>query len=332
MSAHLAFRRYRIPLIALWCPVLLGGVLSASIEMTQLFVPGRNCSTLDLLDNVIGSALGVAAGVAFEGIAPSVIGALAFVSRRPADRSARALVFIWIASLLFPLFPVTSLYVWRAKSAMFLDAAWLEPVAMTSAALSWFAAGRLLNAAGFPRVQESLVALILLLPAQILILTLQPTPAVIIGAAIGAAAFCFWGESRAIKRPLGWIFLGLLLARGLVPFHLLAQPQNFIWIPFGASLTSTWQSGIQVLIGKAFYYGTAIWLLRTGGMRMRNATIVVALVLAAIEAAQRYLPDRTPEVTDPIMAILLGLGLWAMAHPQRAKLKMFDPVRPGLRE
>ena len=65
---------------------------------------------------------------------------------------------------------------------------------------------------------------------------------------------------------------------------------------------------------------------------MRNATMLVALVLAAIEAAQRYLPGRTPEVTDPIMAILLGLGLWAIARPQRAKLEMFDPLRPGRRE
>jgi hypothetical protein len=221
-------------------------------------------------------------------------------------------VFIWIAFLLFPLFPVTSLYVLRAKLAVLLDASWPDPIAITSAALSWFAAGRLLDAAGFRRVPESLVTILLLLPVQILIVNLQPTPAVIAGAAIGAVAFCIWGESRAIKRPLGGIFLGLLLARGLVPFHLLAAPQDFTWIPFGASLASTWQAAIQILIGKAFYYATAIWLLRAGGMRMRNATMLVALVLAAIEAAQRYLPGRTPEVTDPIMAILLGTGLWAM--------------------
>jgi hypothetical protein len=69
LSAHLAFRRYRVSLVAFPGPVLLGGLLSALIGMTQLFVRGRHCSTMDLLDNVVGSALGVLAGVMFERIA-----------------------------------------------------------------------------------------------------------------------------------------------------------------------------------------------------------------------------------------------------------------------
>jgi hypothetical protein len=180
----------------------------------------------------------------------------------------------------------------------------------------------LLAAAGFRHFQMSLAALFLLLPAQILIVTLQPEPAAILGAVIAVVVVFYCGVLEGINRPLGWAFLGLLLLRGLVPFHLLAQPQDFTWIPFGASLGSSWQSGFQILIGKIFYYGTAIWLLRAGGIRLRNATVLVALVLAAIEAAQRYLPGRTPEITDPIMAVLAGLGLWAMAPPRSAKLEV----------
>jgi VanZ family protein len=331
-SAHLAmgksvFRRYRVPLVA---PVLLGGLLSASIEMTQLFVPGRNCSALDLLDNVIGSTLGVFAGVMFERIAGPVspaFGGLVFVNRRPADRSALALLFIWIALLLFPLFPVTSLPGLRGKLATFADAPLFDAIPLISSALAWFAAGRLLTAAGFRHVQPSLAALLVLLPAQILIVTLQPEPAGIAGAAIAVVVFCYCGALDGVGRPLGWAFLGLLLLRGLAPFHLLAQPQSITWMPFGGFLAMNWQPGIQILIGKTFYYGTAIWLLRAGGMRMRNATALAALVLAAIEIAQRYLPGRTPEITDPIMAILAGLGIWAMAPHTRAKLKIPHAIR-----
>ena len=93
--------------------------------MTQLFVPFRHCSTLDFLDNVVGAALGMLAGVLFEriaGPAPPPLTALAFVNRRPADRSALALVFLWFAFLFFPFFPVTSLYELRGELALFIDA------------------------------------------------------------------------------------------------------------------------------------------------------------------------------------------------------------------
>ena len=43
---------------------------------------------------------------------------------------------------------------------------------------------------------------------------------------------------------------------------------------------------------------------------MGFSTVAVAGVLAAIEAIQRYLPGRTPEITDPILALVLGAMLW----------------------
>ena len=108
-------------------------------------------------------------------------------------------------------------------------------------------------------------------------------------------------------------FSRALAATRPCPLPLAGATASLHLVSFGASLASTWQTGIQVLIAKAFYYATAIWLLRAGGMRIHRATLLVALVLAAVEAAQTYLPGRTPEITDPILAILLGLALWILA-------------------
>lgn len=48
MSAWLAIRRFTSPVLAVLSPVVLGALLSASIEMVQLFTPHRVCSAVDL--------------------------------------------------------------------------------------------------------------------------------------------------------------------------------------------------------------------------------------------------------------------------------------------
>ena len=114
-----------------------------------------------------------------------------------------------------------------------------------------------------------------------------------------------------------WIFLAVILFRGLSPFHFVAEAAAFNWIPFVATLLGDWQSAAGTLIEKIFYYGTAIWLLRAAGLKLLRSVIAVAVVLAAIEIVQIHLPGRTPEITDPVLAVLLGFVLATLSIPQR---------------
>ena len=68
VTGHLAFRRFGKMWLSLAAPVLICTVWSASIEMIQLFVPGRDTSALDLATNMIGSIIGVILAVALEDI------------------------------------------------------------------------------------------------------------------------------------------------------------------------------------------------------------------------------------------------------------------------
>jgi VanZ family protein len=95
----------------------------------------------------------------------------------------------------------------------------------------------------------------------------------------------------------------------------------FTWIPFGGFLGDDWQAGIQVFLEKAFYYGTAIWLLRAAGTRLWQAAALVAAVLAGIEAAQIHLPGRIAEVTDPILAVLLAAGLAILSRETETRFR-----------
>ena len=65
MSAYLAFRRFKSVALEFLAPVALGALLSASMEMLQLFTPHRQCSAIDLVNNTLGSGGGMLDGFAF---------------------------------------------------------------------------------------------------------------------------------------------------------------------------------------------------------------------------------------------------------------------------
>jgi hypothetical protein len=64
-----------------------------------------------------------------------------------------------------------------------------------------------------------------------------------------------------------------------------------------------------VLFGKVFLYGSLLWLLRASGIAPVPGAIAVIVLLSVIEFAQIWLPGRTPETTDPMLAAILALGL-----------------------
>jgi VanZ family protein len=307
LTAHFAFRG-RVPrFFDLYGPVLLGLVLSTSVELTQLFEPQRNASVIDIMTNVAGTALGVFFGVVFDAVAtPSVP---AKTSQRPTDQSALALLFIGAAYFLFPFFPVLGLHGLIPKLTAFARAPVFDVTQLLSGLALWFAGGLLLKAANVRPARVWLAVWLLVLPLQFVIVGRQPVPSLMIGAAAGALLFAWRGRKARVRPAEAWIFLVVILVRGLWPFHFMAQLNVFSWIPFGGFLGDDWQAGIQVLLEKAFYYGTAVWLLRAAGMRLWQGAASVAIVLAFIEIVQIRLPGRIAETTDPLLALLLAAAM-----------------------
>lgn len=310
ISAFLAFRRFRYT-----GPVILGAILSGCIEMSQLFAPGRQCSTLDLMNNIAGSALGVLAGMLFEKIAGPV--RPGFAGYRAPDPSALASLFCWVASMLFPLFPVMHLAEWHHKLSAFVQGSPLAPIPLISAAATWIAIAFMVGAMRVRRIGLWLAFSLLLIPAQFAIVTRQPLPADMIGAALGVVLFLATETIPSTIAFAAWGFVAVLALRGLAPFHWEAHGQSFTWMPFAGFLHTDWQYAIQVILQKTFYYGAAIWMLRRAALQWLTAICIVFSVLTAIEILQTHLPGRTAEITDPLLAILAGLGLRILERPTR---------------
>jgi VanZ family protein len=308
MSAYLAFRRTRLRFIAIVAPVApvaLGAVLSASIEMLQLYVPGRHCSTLDLAMNILGSALGVAAGLAFVAITDLPPNGPDF---RVRDRNAVVLLFCWVGFLLFPLFPSFSIPELRDKIAVFAHGRLLAPGPLALSVAEWFAVGRLLAATGARSPLAWLAGLFAFIPVQFILVNHYPVLADFEGPFLAMLIFLLCRQARCADCVAGVALLIAAALRALAPFRLAAFPQPFLWIPFGGFLLNSWQTSVSILLGKLFQYGASVWLLSRSAVGLLGATVVVAVVLAAIEVVQTRMPGHVPEITDPLLAILLGLA------------------------
>ena len=71
---------------------------------------------------------------------------------------------------------------------------------------------------------------------------------------------------------------------------------------------------------KCFFYGALIALISARGGRPLAAAVAVAICLSMIEAAQMFLPQRTAESTDPILALILGFVI-GLGAPRRQPLR-----------
>lgn len=305
MSGYLAFHKVRNQALRIGGLVLFGFVLSASIEMLQLLVPGRRCGAIDLLNNTIGTAGGVIAATLFE----AVVGRkwMDGHSRRAVDRSALALLLIWVGSLLFPLFPVMWLAVFRGKLVSISQAPLFEFGTFVAALASWYAAGLMLRSVVSDRFW--LWASVALIPAQFFIMSRVPSLSALVGAIAGVVLFV-----TLKRRPVGWIFLALMVLRGLSPFRV-GAPHSFSLVPFGGFLSMDWQTGIRVLLEKFWNMGAAVWIFRAERMPLDRAIVIVTVVAALIEVGQMFLPGRTAEITDPMLVVLAGLAIRALGRP-----------------
>ena len=122
----------------------------------------------------------------------------------------------------------------------------------------------------------------------------------------------------------GW--QALLLAFAIVgasylPLQWRDSPATFSWIPFSGALGSNVVLNVIATWKKLVLYGLLIWLLREAGLSF-SATRPADAAAAAVRVSewfQVYMRGATPEITDPLLALGLGVGHGAAAAaPQRS--------------
>ncbi len=300
-------------------------LLSTCVELAQLFDSGRVTSLYDVVCNTIGAVIGVGLAGSFPG---AISGAINEIESKGAFRptSALALLYLWAGAELFPFIPSLRLSTLHVKLAILRHPQNWPSRDLFEGFAGWLAFGLLVEAlAGRSKALRWAPAALLVIPFKLLIAGRTMTGSEVAGAFCGIAASALLGSSLRTKSVAGLFALIAIVAAGLTPFRFVSQPQHFTWIPFLPLLEAPWESVFQILLEKSYLYGSAIWLLRQGGRGWLASTLMVAIPLALVEAVQIHLPGHTPEVTDPILAMLLGASL--MLLDQRRPNAAGDALR-----
>jgi VanZ family protein len=308
LAAVLAFRQRRSRGFAATAAIAFGFLLSVGMELLQVYVPGRDPSLLDVLTNTLGTAAGAGVAIYFES------GIRRLMERRAGQFRAAAtlLLLVWAVGELYPLFPEIGRSHLRQELTLLFRFRGLSVVETWANAAEWFAAGLALDAILAHMRTFGLAIAMLCVPAQMFIAGRSLTPAEIAGALLALALWHFVRrESRA--RWCAWMLGSAILLRQFQPFYFLAVPQPFSWIPFAATLESSRDAATAIIARKAFDYGALIWALRCAGQPFVRAGLAVAVALGATEAIQTYLPGRSPEITDPLLALLMMVLLRSLS-------------------
>jgi VanZ family protein len=300
---------------------LAGGTLSTTMELTQYYIAGRVSAADDVYANLIGTLLGAIAGN-FAG------GDFLWLPFRDiaANRVPCLLLALWLAYRLYPYVPTIDLHkYWDAlKPVVFHPRPTGYDLFRYTAV--WLTVGSLIEAVGGRRRGWLLFPLFItaVLSAKVVIIGKTLSAAEIAGAATALVVWLLLAISvsariRVIATAL--LLSAYIVAERLEPFQFSAYGRAFGWIPFRSFLYGSVEVNITSFLEKAFLYGALIWLLEKSGLRSGRSTIIVAILLFAASWAETYLPDRSAEITDALMALLIGIIIALVKTPTEGSRK-----------
>jgi hypothetical protein len=121
--------------------------------------------------------------------------------------------------------------------------------------------------------------------------------------------------------------VALLVIEELAPFDFTPQAARFDFWPFMGWVNGSWDNGWLTLdwvqlFGKLFLYGALLWVVREWGASTDFAFGVMLTIAVVIETLQIWLPAEYASITDPLLA--LGIGLVFRSLYKRAKPRAFS--------
>jgi VanZ family protein len=305
------------PLQRLSWTVLIGTTLSCAIEMLQVHAPSRVSSLTDVVVNACGTLVGASIALIYVEIG-STIRIPGIAPGRP-DPAPLGIVFLWLAFRLAPFFPALD---WQ-KFKEALRPIFLEPrfglLDTYRYMIGWLVVGyavRCLWRREYAMHALLAMVLIVLLGRIIVVGKVLVAPeilALVISIPLAAVMVALTDQRRA--GLLALLLASVIALQGLKPFELLAQPHSFSWVPFMNSLSDSLEVNYSILLEKGFWYFSLVWLLTRRGIGILPATAMTTLLVALVEVAQLWLPQRSAEITDPLLAFGAGIIVALFSRP-----------------
>jgi len=280
---------------------VVGGALSAGIELTQFFDVSRASELSDVTTNFTG----VVAGALIE------TGARAWLRRVEWRPFAIILIVAQLGAWLYP-------YVPSFHPHAALDVArYFDPIGIYRQTVFWLAVAMLLEelmgAARAKLAAPAIAAFVIL--ARLAIPGAAMTGNDLAGAALGVLAWVFVLSKIQARAPIvAGLFSVFVIVDALRPFTFLPSAREFGWTPFLSFIDGPRGNASRVFLEKTFTYGSLLWLLTRSGLAWLPATLSAASLVFVLRIAQVWLPGRSAEITDVLMILILAAVMKVVAR------------------
>lgn len=284
---------------------LFGLALCTGVELAQYFDVGRDDNMSDIYLNTFGSLLG--------GVAAAIFGSPTRylpVARLAANPFPLLLLVAMLGYHLFPYVPTIDLHKYWVALKPLVIAPRLNWHDVLRYGALWLTASCLIGElVGFAWSRLFVVLFTAgVFAAKVMITSLVVTPSEVVGAVVALVAWFAIGRRRRLALiATALVLLVSIVVERLEPFQFEETPRAFGWLPFRGFLGGSISVNTAALMEKFFLYGSLIWLAAEALFPLWLSTLSVAMLLFATSVAETYLPGRSAEITDAVMAIIIGI-------------------------
>ncbi len=286
---------------------ILGVLLALALQLIQIYLPSRDANLQDVAWNFIGTASGLLLGLSVKNFFTQSTRTSSYILLTP-----WVLIGVWLAYRLIPFVP--SIDFQGVKDS--LKPLYLHPELIFRSVFHDTVAWSLV--AYFLRIGHRSGSYDIYLPLlifvtfllEILIVSNVVSASNVVGAVL--AIILWWGVLRWTPRCeniLALLLFSMLIFVGLAPFTQYPEAIAFNWLPFHGFLGGSMYINSQVACWKIFLYGSLVYLMWKGGCSTFTGVLIPVVGVALIEFAQTRFSGHTPEISDPILVILIALTL-----------------------
>jgi hypothetical protein len=291
-----------------------GVLLSVWMELAQYQDAGHVTTMGDVYASAIGLVLGITAGLILQGRRWSVMRALGV------ERVEAILLLLWAGDRLYPYVPVASaLSLAEIVAPVMAPLTAVDPANLARESIRWLVVAYLaesLSGGGWWRLFPMFV--LGEFAARVFIAGQTLSQADTCGAVV---AFLLWSLLRhaAFGRALLAVGLvALVVTIRLAPFDFVGLPHGFGWLPFQSLMSVPLEQNVRTFFADGFLYGGLIWMLTRVRIPISVATFLTVLLLLLLAMAQCWTTGPAGEVTDALMAALIGCVLFLLGGTETA--------------
>jgi VanZ family protein len=293
----------RIGISQLALTILIGIALSFTMEVLQYYDTGRDTEATDLYANTLGTAIGAGIGWFFGQDFRLPLLREISVNRVPA-----LLLTAWLGYRLYPYVPTIDLHkYWNALKPVFLYPQ-LTPDSLFRHVAVWLSICVMIEKIAGDRGASGLIGRFaaFLIFSSVLVISTRVTAAQIAGIVVAFAIWRILPTWRA-RVVIAAATMGIyVVVFRLDPFVFSDSSGPYSWMPFLSFMQGSIDIDVESFFEKFFLYGGLIWLLAEAGMATRLATLLVAAIVLGASFAEVFIPGRSAEITDAILALATG--------------------------